>query len=97
MTCTIYLQHETPDKKVSEKKDVYILIQKIINGNEICYVWFNLESESFDDSKTFKNEDEAKFDIFRSVYNAKDVCGDKVIGISFDYTKGVKEIKENEL
>lgn len=94
MTCTIYLQHKIPGQKAYEKENVYILIRKIIKENEICYVWFHLESESFDDSKTFKNEEEAMKDMFYNIYETKEILGDKVLGISFDYTKGIKEIKE---
>ena len=94
MTCTIYLEHITPDGKRIENKEVYVLIQKIINSiNAIKYVWLHLNSESFDDSKTFEDEEEAKQDIFKAYTGINEIYGDKVKGISFDYTKGIKDIK----
>lgn len=94
MTCTIYLEHQTPDGKLIENKEVYVLIQKVIQSiNAIKYVWLHVESESFDDSKTFKDEDEAKRDIFKAYCNINEIFGDKVKGISFDYTKGIKDLK----
>ena len=93
MTCTIYLEHQTPDGKKSERKDTYVLIKKILDVSEIRYVWFNFESESFDDSKTFRNEDEAKRDILNAFSTTKEIFGDKVISIILECTKSIKDIK----
>ena len=92
MTCTISLIHETPDGKQIEKKDVFVLIKKIVSHEiaDMRYVWFNLNTESFDDRHSFKNENEAKKDIFNAMCEAREISGDKIVGISFDYIKGIK-------
>lgn len=92
MTCIVSLIHETPEGKQIKKTEVYVLIKKIVSQeiSDMRYVWFNLNSESFDDSHTFKNENEAKRDIFNAFCDEREVFGDKITGISFDYTKGIE-------
>ena len=46
-----------------------------------------MNTQSFDDRKTFNTEEEAKWDILKAYYNVKEICGQKVVGISLDYVE----------
>jgi hypothetical protein len=87
MTFKVFLQNKSPEGFITNNIDMSILIKKI-TGNDassIKYVWYNLNTQSFDDRKTFNTEEDAKWDILKAYYNAKEICGQKIVGISLDY------------
>lgn len=90
MTFKVFLQNKSPEGVITTNIDMNILIKKItgndVNSN-IKYVWYNLNTQSFDDRKTFNTEEEAKWDILKAYYNVKEICGKKVVGISLDYVE----------
>lgn len=89
MTFKVFLQNKSPEGVITTNIDMNILIKKIIGDDvrSIKYVWFNLNTQSFDDRKTFNTEEEAKWDILKAYYNVKEICGQKVVGISLDYVE----------
>lgn len=87
MTFKIFLQNKSTEGFITNNIDISMLIKKIVGDDvsSIKYVWYNLNTQSFDDRKTFDTEEEAKEDILKAYCHTKEICGQKVVGISLEY------------
>ena len=87
MTFKVFLQNKTNENIFSNDIDIFVLIKKIVGSDvgDIKYVWYNMNTQSFNDRKTFDTEEDAKEDILMAFCHATEVCGKKIVGISLDY------------